>query len=381
MTIYKNPTASESNMCCSKYNNTIRDVSCSEVSSKSLSNNEKFDAFSWFLSPRPGINYFIYNKRIVKAEVSTDNSTRGVIEKIILSFFFTKKEVVLTLLDSLADNYNKSSLSDVKPKRYNSDLDELSLPIKREEAVILNKDLKESLFGDVDKFLNNYSFYYDRGLPYKRGYLFYGKPGTGKTSITVALANKFGLNLIDACLNELSDVTFKRLVNRCPAKSIILIEDADYYPCLGKRNFSTDYSKDVDIDKLHHLKSNKDKLDKEDVERVDSNSKDEFNLRVSSKCFLNILDGINSPDKGIIFILTTNHIESIDPAVLRYGRIDFKADFNDLQPEAALRMCKLFNSDFNKTFNKEINPAYLQNLLIQYPELTELYNVLKDYIN
>ena len=46
---------------------------------------------------------------------------------------------------------------------------------------IVSKDVKESFYDDLDKFINNEPFYAERGLPYKRGYILYGEPGCGKT--------------------------------------------------------------------------------------------------------------------------------------------------------------------------------------------------------
>jgi len=60
-------------------------------------------------------------------------------------------------------------------------------------SVILDKGIMENLINDVDHFLSQPRWYIDRGIPYRRGYLLYGPPGSGKTSAITALAGFFYL--------------------------------------------------------------------------------------------------------------------------------------------------------------------------------------------
>lgn len=50
------------------------------------------------------------------------------------------------------------------------------------ESVILDKGIKERIVADVKDFLGRQQWYVDRGIPYRRGYLLYGPPGSGKRS-------------------------------------------------------------------------------------------------------------------------------------------------------------------------------------------------------
>jgi len=58
-------------------------------------------------------------------------------------------------------------------------------------SVILPEGIKENILLDIKKFLHNSKWYRDMGIPYRRGYLFYGHPGSGKTSLIYALAGEF----------------------------------------------------------------------------------------------------------------------------------------------------------------------------------------------
>lgn len=58
------------------------------------------------------------------------------------------------------------------------------------DSVVLARDLAERILDDVREFIDNPQWYYDRGIPYRRGYLLYGPPGCGKSSFITALAGK-----------------------------------------------------------------------------------------------------------------------------------------------------------------------------------------------
>ncbi|KAF9203416.1 hypothetical protein BGZ49_006450 [Haplosporangium sp. Z 27] len=92
---------------------------------------------------------------------------------------FKKKEGKTTIYISRDGSwYNSSSRS---PRAFDS--------------VILAKDLKEELLADITTFRNSAQWYHDRGVPYRRGYLLHGPPGTGKTSFITALAGHLCMSI------------------------------------------------------------------------------------------------------------------------------------------------------------------------------------------
>lgn len=123
-------------------------------------------------------------------------------------------------------------------------------------------------------------------MPYRRGYLLEGPPGTGKSSVSFIIASSTGLPLfVLVLIPKMNDNDLSMLFQRLPQHCIVLIED-------------------VDVIAIHH--------------NTDITSK---NSGVSLAGLLNILDGIYAQE-GRIIVITTNHSEKLDRALIRPGRVD-----------------------------------------------------------
>jgi chaperone BCS1 len=157
------------------------------------------------------------------------------------------------------------------------------------ESVVLEEGVKERITEDVQAFLEARTWYLDRGIPYRRGYLLYGPPGTGKSSFIQALAGELDFNIAILNVSErgLTDDRLNHLLTKVPQRTIVLLEDADA-AFINRRSNDTDgYSGPT----------------------------------VTFSGLLNALDGVASAEERIVF-LTTNHIERLDEALIRPGRID-----------------------------------------------------------
>jgi chaperone BCS1 len=171
------------------------------------------------------------------------------------------------------------------------------------ESVVLEPGEKEHLRGDVAQFRGSRQWYERLGIPYHRGYLFYGPPGTGKTSLVSALAAHFGLSIYIINLSDFNDRTLMTAVNRVPSNSLLLFEDID---CMfGSQSRAA-------LGSLAPLSA-----------PTSTSTKTPIENGVTLSGLLNVLDGFHAPT-GVIFAMTTNHMEKLDPALLRPGRIDYR---------------------------------------------------------
>jgi chaperone BCS1 len=203
-------------------------------------------------------------------------------------------------------------------------------------TIILKDGQMDRIVNDMRWFMRNQQYYRHRGIPYHRGYLLEGPPGTGKTSIIAALAH--ALNRPVAILNlssVSSDESLFNAVNYAPKGAIIAIEDVDAASgAVEIRNSET---------------------------KVLSKGKTSITLAG----LLNVLDGSLTPD-GTIFVMTTNHPELIDPALIRPGRCDLREVFGYMDEIQQKRMSGLFY-DTPISVKAMVSPAQMQGILIQYP--------------
>jgi mitochondrial chaperone BCS1 len=172
------------------------------------------------------------------------------------------------------------------------------------ESVILKPGEKEHLVLDLERFRAARPRYRKLGVPYHRGYLLYGPPGTGKTSLVSGLSAKFGMSIYVMNLTEFNDRSLKSAMNDVPENSMILFEDID---CMRTGNRRSDAAAGQ-------------------AKEPHSNGSDQdlpTSLGVTLSGLLNVLDGFHAPE-NVVFVMTTNRIEALDPALLRPGRIDYK---------------------------------------------------------
>ncbi|XP_066396902.1 AAA-ATPase At3g28580-like isoform X2 [Miscanthus floridulus] len=173
---------------------------------------------------------------------------------------------------------------------------------------------KKEVMDDLDAFHNGKDYYARVGKAWKRGYLLYGPPGTGKSTMIAAMANHLDYDVYDIELTSVrTNTDLRKLFIETTSKSIIVIEDIDCSLDLtGKRKKK---KKVKDEGKDGGDKKEEDKLEKEDHKAGGS--------KVTLSGVLNFIDGLWSACGGErIIVFTTNHVEKLDPALIRRGRMD-----------------------------------------------------------
>ncbi|KAG5015814.1 hypothetical protein JHK82_021495 [Glycine max] len=179
------------------------------------------------------------------------------------------------------------------------------------ETLALEPELKKQIKNDLTAFADGKEFYKRVGRAWKRGYLLHGPPGSGKSSLIAAMANFLCYDVYDLELTKVSDNSeLRSLLIQTTNRSIIVIEDID---C----------SVDITADRTVKVKKSQGaKLSLRSSNKKGQTGCEESG-RVTLSGLLNFTDGLWSCcGEERIVVFTTNHRDSVDPALLRCGRMD-----------------------------------------------------------
>ena len=245
--------------------------------------------------PSPGTHFMRHNGTWIRVERTREQRLAEPWETVQMTTIGKHKSLFVDILD----NARQMALSAMSGKTVmytviGTDWRQFGHPRQRRplSSVVLDEGISEKIVTDVQEFLSSVTWYRDRGIPYRRGYLLHGPPGCGKTSFIIALAGELELsicvlNLSDTCMSD--DRLMHRLAD-APDNSIILLEDIDAAFISREENTISDGAyKGVN--------------------------------RLTFSGLLNALDGVTSTEGRIVF-MTTNYIDRLDPALIRPGRVD-----------------------------------------------------------
>ncbi|XP_054804901.1 AAA-ATPase At5g57480-like [Prosopis cineraria] len=192
-----------------------------------------------------------------------------------------------------------------------------SVPFKHPstfDTLAMDPERKKEIMEDLQDFANGQSFYQNTGRAWKRGYLLYGPPGTGKSSMIAAMANYLGYDIYDLELTEVhNNSELRKLLMKTSSKSIIVIEDIDCSINLTNRKKNSNSSSRSYYDPGTEIRG----------AACGSACGEDGGNSITLSGLLNFTDGLWSCcGSERIFVFTTNHIEKLDPALLRSGRMD-----------------------------------------------------------
>ncbi|GJR82203.1 AAA-ATPase-like protein [Tanacetum coccineum] len=203
-----------------------------------------------------------------------------------------------------------------------------SVPFKHPstfDTLAMDPEKKAEIMSDLRDFADGQAFYKRTGRAWKRGYLLYGPPGTGKSSMIAAMANFLGYDIYDLELTEVNtNSELRKLLMKTSSKSIIVIEDIDCSINLTNRK------KPNSVGRVGSFDGSSDTRPGPLGPGGPGDPENSGNTNtITLSGLLNFTDGLWSCcGSERIFVFTTNHIEKLDPALLRSGRMDMHVFMN-----------------------------------------------------
>jgi chaperone BCS1 len=275
-------------------------------------------------------SYFSFDNKKIKKTIITLKCKKSNGNSLLNEFINNSYEWYIKQMSLIEDKYRYM---------YIPILNRESRKIKYKKYILDNNKTFDSLFFQqkehiiniIDNFINKKGRYEIKGSPHKLGVMLYGVPGSGKTSIIKAIASYTNRHIINVPLAKIE--TNQELINIMNDQSFSCLDEEfpEKIPFSNCIFVFEDIDCEVDIIKSRKINNNNNKncSNKQPI--------DKLNLAG----VLNVLDGIyDSPSR--IVIMTTNHIEVLDDALLRCGRIDFKYSLNHMILEDIINLIQYY---------------------------------------
>ncbi len=224
------------------------------------------------------------------------------------------------------------------------------------QNLYLRKEQDKVLFEVVNSFQNEKALMEELGIPNKLGILLHGEPGCGKTTTIMTIASYIGrdvfyVNLKQVKSNEELKQIFDHVNEKHVGGGIIVFEDIDAMTSVVYRRSATAA---VDITTTELSTWDFIKGETNNTNTIQQQQQQTFTLEY----LLNLLDGMLTHNDSIV-IMTTNHLEYLDPALYRSGRID-----------QVIEMKKCDHYQIRQIFKRFIQSEIDEDVLAKIPENT-----------
>jgi hypothetical protein len=237
------------------------------------------------------------------------------------------------------------------------------------------------LIREVEMWRKLRDWYLERDIPWKRGWVLYGPPGTGKSAITRAIAEDLDMPLfvysLGQMLNEDLERSWAEMQAHVPC--IALFEDFDNV-FHGRENvYGKPKLSDLITASASAAKGAGDAAASNPQGGNDNHSSVLNCGKLSFDCLLNCLDGVEKSN-GIFTVITTNHIDKLDPAMgqprkkedgtvefisTRPGRIDKAIELGYMADADKLKLARRI------FFDNEVGYRQMVRLIEQEPNRKE----------
>ncbi|CAL5048009.1 unnamed protein product [Urochloa decumbens] len=192
------------------------------------------------------------------------------------------------------------------------------------DTLAIDPALRDGIRADLLRFVRRREYYARAGRSWKHGYLLHGPPGTGKTSLIAAIAHLLEFDIYDLELTAVgSNSDLRRLLASTRHKSLIIVEDIDCSLGLFDRTTRTSPSTSHDADSNDPGTPHPVGMLPPPFPFPTHAGRE----KISLSGVLNFVDGLWSSCVGErLIVFTTNHVDRLDPALLRPGRMDRKIE-------------------------------------------------------
>lgn len=193
------------------------------------------------------------------------------------------------------------------------------------DRIVLPEQKKKDLKNFLDKWRQDQEYYREIEEDFKTGLIFYGDPGTGKSSISKSVYDYLDAStfyIVNSSRIEEDIENLTRLREERTGIFVIVFEDFDTFFTNSNR------------------------------EKTELSKRDSDNMNL----LLQFLDGAKSLTE-VVYIATTNHLEKLDKALIRAGRFDFSLELTDLDKDRAGVFC----------LNMGYDPSIMEEMSITFP--------------
>ena len=200
------------------------------------------------------------------------------------------------------------------------------------DSVGMKAGERGAIVDEIEQFHADKDWYAQRGLAYRRSYLFCGPPGTGKTSLAFALAAHFRVSVYTVNAGSLrGDDDLISAFTSVKERSIMLMED---------------------IDATQRPRT------------VEGETTPDGTTNVTLSALLNVIDGMLCP-AGLLLVMTTNHPDRLDAALRRPGRIDRRVDLGPLDAKSTGELVRMWTGqDTEEELEGGLTGAEIEQVLI-----------------